>query len=90
MLGVDKRQQGRNIGTRLLWRIVRQILRVATPKMINCLFLTALNQKAKDWYLNSDLDFREAAPDSMLLVLSVETMRVALSPESFVQAPEDF
>lgn len=76
MLGVATTHTRQGIGTRLLWRIVKQILITASYRSINALLLTALNDDSKNWYLSRPMGFCEIAPGSMHLLLPVATMRM--------------
>ena len=90
MLGVDKAYMGQGIGTRLLMRMIKQVLLVATHRSISGILLMALNQKAKDWYLQRNLGFREIAPESMRLLLPVATMRMLPEVADLGLPPEGF
>ena len=81
MLGVDEAYKGRRIGTRLLIRIIRQVLRVANAHSITGLALIALNQKASNWYIGRNFGFKASVSDSLLLILPLETMRLLSDEE---------
>jgi hypothetical protein len=74
-LGVSVDHTGQYIGTKMLIRVIKQILLCAEDYQIAGLVLTALNDKAKAWYLHLDLGFQELMPGSRRLFLSIETMR---------------
>lgn len=90
MLGVDEAYKGQGIGTRLLMRIIKQILFIASAYSVSGLLLTALNQNAKDWYLRRNLGFQEVIPGSMKLLLPVATMRLLPDTADLRLPPEGF
>lgn len=90
MLGVDNAYKGQGIGTRLLMRMIKQVLVVANQHSINGILLIALNDKAKAWYLRRKFGFQEAAPESMHLLLPVATMRMLPDVADLILPPEGF
>ena len=90
MLGVDNSYKEQGIGTRLLLRMIKHVLQVATSHSISGILLVALNQNAKGWYLKRNLGFQEIAPGSMHLLLPVETMRMLPGATYLGLPPEGF
>ena len=90
MLGVDRDYSHQGIGTRLLMRMIKQVLRVAAHHSISGILLTALNQDAKNWYLRRNLGFKEIAPESMKLLLPTATMLQLPGAADLQLPPEGF
>lgn len=80
-LAVSLEAQGQRIGTTMLLRALRQTEAAARNIGINALVVYALNERARQWYLN--FEFQPLSDDPHHLFLSVEAIRrdLALTDE---------
>jgi GNAT superfamily N-acetyltransferase len=76
-LAVDKRAQGKKIGTMMLMRAIEQTERAARDLGIYALVLHALHDRARDWYMSLGFGFEPLLDDPHHLFLPIEAIRMS-------------
>ncbi len=74
-LAVDKTAQGQRLGTLMVVKAIEQTERAAQDIGIHALIVHALNDAAKQWYLNLDFGFEALEANALHLYLPIETIR---------------
>jgi len=76
-LAVDASEQGRNLGSLLLWDALARVSQASELVGVRALLIHAKDDEARAWYL-SRLEFDESPVDPLQLMLLLKDLRRAL------------